>query len=146
MRNNPFFVAVEHHCALKFCTEVPKAVLTSVRKSRWCTVLSAGRLAQSVRKGGFSSSDAVCKSVCAIPEKVLREAQGFSSSSLEFLSGWLVPYSRLKERSIVTSWDILICAGGKNRLYNLVSSSLCLYACLSFLLWLLFLSVTFYCV
>lgn len=38
-------------------------------------MLSAGRLVQIVRKDGFSSSDAVPKSVCAVPQKLLRKCR-----------------------------------------------------------------------
>lgn len=38
-------------------------------------MLSAGRLVEIVRKDGISSSDAVCKSVCAVPQKLLRKCR-----------------------------------------------------------------------
>lgn len=44
---------------------VPKDVLSRVRKSRWCSVLSAGRLIQGVREDGFSSSDALSWDRCS---------------------------------------------------------------------------------
>lgn len=68
VRSKPFLVAPEHPHAREFCTEVPQEVLTSVRKPRGCSVLSVGELVWSARKEGFSSSDAACQLVWAVPQ------------------------------------------------------------------------------
>lgn len=53
-----FSVAAEH--CMQLSKEVPKEVL------------SAGRLAWMAGKDDFISSGAVCKAVCAVPQKLLK--------------------------------------------------------------------------